>query len=402
MSSIHLADRLSNVRVSPTVAISNRAKELKRAGRDIISLAAGEPDFDTPQHIQEAARDAMARGETHYTAAEGIIEFREAVCTKLKRDNGLDYSTDEIIVGAGGKQIIFNAMMATLEPGDEVIIQSPYWVSYPDIVLLFGAKPVIVDTSVETGFLLTADQLEGAITPKTRWLFLNSPSNPSGAVYGREDYEALGDVLKRHPHVMVMTDEIYETIIYSGSTFASFVGTLPELKSRSLIVNGLSKSHAMTGWRLGYGAADPVLIKAMTKIQGQSTLAPCSIAQWAAVAALTGPQESLAEMAASFDQRRAKTLAALNQISGISCFSPGGAFYLMVSLSELLGKTSAAGSVLESDSDFVMALMEEQGVSVVPGSAFGTNDYFRLSFATEQSELDDACNRIAIFCDGLN
>lgn len=402
MCAIHIAERLSKVRVSPTVAISNRAKELKREGRDIISLAAGEPDFDTPLHVQQAANEAIARGETHYTAAEGIVELREAIVGKFRRDNHVDYDLSEIIVGAGGKQIIFNAMMATLEPGDEVIIPSPYWVSYPDIVLLFDGKPVVLETTENTDFLLTPECLEQAITPKTRWLFLNSPSNPSGAVYSRQQYEALGEVLERHPNVLVMSDEIYETIIYGDREFVNFVEALPALKPRTLLVNGLSKSHAMTGWRLGYGAADSSLIRAMIKIQGQSTLAPCSIAQWAGVAALTGPQEILGEMAASFDGRRKKTLDALNAIPGLRCFSPGGAFYLMVSVQEQLAKTSAGGSKLDTDSDWVMALMEEQGVSVVPGSAFGTDGYFRLSFATGQDELDSACRRIAAFCSGVH
>lgn len=401
MSNISLASRLSAVRVSPTVAISGRAKELKRAGRDIISLAAGEPDFDTAPHIQKAAIDAMERGETHYTVAQGIPELRQAVCDKFRRDNNIDYSPDEVIICGGGKQVIFNAMMATLEEGDEVIIQSPYWVSYPDIVLLFGGKPVIVNSTEDDGFLLTAESLEQAITPKTRWLFLNSPNNPCGSVYPRERYQALGEVLQRYPDILVMSDEIYETITYEDTKFVSFVDALPAFKSRTLTVNGMSKSYAMTGWRIGYGAADETLIKAMTKIQGQSTLHPCSIAQWASVAALDGPREILGEMGAEFDKRRIATTRALNAIPGLSCFAPGGAFYLMVSVKQQLGKTSAAGTRLVTDSDWVMALMEEQGVAVVPGSAFGTDGYFRLSFATSQDELDDACGRIAKFCEGV-
>lgn len=401
MSKIKLASRLSKVRVSPTVAISNRAKELKAAGRDIIPLSAGEPDFDTPSNVQRAAQAAINRGETHYTMAEGIIDLRQAICNKFKRDNLLDYQPEEIIVGAGGKQVIFNAMMATLEPDDEVIIQSPYWVSYPDIVLLFDANPVIVESTEDNGFLMTASQLEAAITPRTRWVFINSPSNPTGAVYSENDFKALGDVLRSYPDVWVMSDDIYESIVFEGVRFTSFAQAVPELKDRTLTVNGLSKSHAMTGWRVGYGAGDKDLIKAMTKIQGQSTLHPCSITQWAALEALEGPQEILSEMLTTFDRRRASTMASLNAINGLHCFAPSGAFYLFVSILDHLGRSSGSGSVLDSDVDWVMALMEEQGVSVVPGSAFGTDGYFRLSFAASDDDLAQACERIARFGESL-
>lgn len=401
MSNVKLASRLSKVRVSPTVAISNRAKELRAAGRDIIPLSAGEPDFDTPHNIRDAAIAAMANGETHYTMAEGIIELRQAVCEKFERDNSLSYEPGEIIVGAGGKQVIFNAMMATLEPGDEVIIQAPYWVSYPDIVLLFDAVPVLIESTAANGFLLTPDQLEAAITPRTRWVFLNSPCNPSGAVYAGGDYSALGEVLSAHPDVWVMSDDIYETVVFGDTEFVSFAQAVPELKQRTLTVNGLSKSHAMTGWRIGYGAGDIELIRAMTKIQGQSTLHPSSITQWAAVEALTGPQKIIKEMTDTFDKRRAATMSALDAVDGLKCFPPQGAFYLFVSIADHIGKTSQSGTLISNDVDWVMALMEEHGVSVVPGSAFGTEDYFRLSFAAADNELVQACERIKRFSDGL-
>ena len=402
MSNIKLASRLDRVRVSPTVAFSARAKELKAEGRDIISLAAGEPDFDTPENISAAAHQAINDGHTHYTVVAGIPELRQAVCGKLLRDNNLSYEPDQISVSGGGKQVIFNALMATLEPGDEVIIPAPYWVSYPDIALLFGGEPVIVETTAASGFVMTPDQLEAAITAKTRWIILNSPSNPSGAMYSADDYAALGEVLKQHPDVWVMTDDIYETIVYGDNQFVSFAEAVPDLYARTLTMNGLSKSHAMTGWRIGYGAGDRDLIKAMNKIQGQCTLHPCSIAQWAAVEALNGPQDALQPMLESFTRRRDNTMTALNAIDGMTCFAPGGAFYLFVSIVEQLGKRSAGGSLLETDHDWVMALMEESGVALVPGSAFGTDGFFRLSFAAADDELADACQRIAAFSAGLS
>ncbi len=401
MSKVKLSSRLSKVRVSPTVAIADRAKELKAQGRDVISLAAGEPDFDTPENVRIAARTAMENGQTHYTMAEGIVELRQAICGKFRVDNHLNYQPDQVIVGAGGKQVIFNAMMATLEKADEVIIPAPYWVSYPDIVLLFGSEPVIIPTTEATGFKMTAEQLERAITAKTRWVFINSPSNPTGSVYTAEEFRALGEVLSRYPEVWVMADDIYEKIVYDDTRFVSFAEAVPQLVDRTLTVNGLSKSHAMTGWRIGYGAGDPVLIAAMKKIQGQSTLHPCSISQWAAVEALDGPQQILSTMTRSFDKRRKSTMKALDAIAGIRCFPPGGAFYLFVSIVDQLGKSSSAGKKLTTDADWVMALMEEQGVSLVPGSAFGTDGYFRLSYAASESDLEEACSRIARFSDGL-
>ena len=402
MSRLKLSNRLSRVRVSPTVAISARAEELRAQGKDIVSLSSGEPDFDTPKNIRSAAQRAMENGKTHYTSVEGIPELLQAICGKLEADNHLSYQPNEIIVGAGGKQIIFNAMMATLEPGDEVIIPAPYWVSYPDIVLLFSGEPVYVSTTERTSFKVTAEQLQRTITPKTRWIFLNSPSNPTGAVYSKEDFKKIGEVLLNHPQVWVMTDDIYEKMIYDGLEFCSFAEAAPALKSRTLTVNGLSKSHAMTGWRIGYGAADSSLIAAMKKIQGQSTMHPCSIAQWAAVEALEGPQDFLDEMSESFDRRRQITMAALDQIDGLRCFKPGGAFYLFISIADQLGQTSAGGKKLTNDYEWVMALMEEQGVALVPGSAFGTEGYARLSYAASEQDLSQACERITRFCQSLS
>ena len=401
MNPIKLASRIDQARVSPTVAFSARAKALSAEGRDIISLAAGEPDFDTPDDIRKAAHRAIEAGHTHYTLVEGIPELREAICRKFSRDNALAYDAAQVAVSGGGKQVIFNALMATLEPGDEVIIPAPYWVSYPDITQLFGGVPVIVQTAEADGFVMTPEQLEQAITPRTRWIIFNSPSNPTGAMYGAGDYAALGEVLRRHPDVWIMTDEIYETIIYDGGRFVSFAQAVPHLFERTLTVNGLSKSHAMTGWRIGYGAGDATLIRAMNKIQGQSTLHPCSIAQWAAVEALTGSLDSIRPMVDSFSRRRDQTVAALDAIEGLHCFVPRGAFYLFVSVERHLGMKTAGGVVLGTDHDWVMALLEEEGVALVPGSAFGTGGYCRLSFAAADGELAEACRRIARFSDRL-
>lgn len=398
MTQIKLASRLANVKVSATVAISAKAKALRAAGRDIISLSAGEPDFDTPANVIKAAKTAMDNGETHYTLPAGIIELRHAICAKLKRDNQLDYQPDEVIVCSGGKQVIFNAFMATLETNDEVLIPAPYWVSYPDMVLLFGGKPVIINTDIHSGFKITPPSLAASITSKSRWLILNSPSNPTGAVYSRAEYAALGEVLKRHPQVWIISDDIYEKIIYDGVEFTSFADAVPELGQRTLTMNGMSKSYAMTGWRLGYGAADKTLIDAIKKIQGQSTMAPCSIAQWAATEALNGPQQILTEMNQSFDQRRLMTMQALDAIDGMRCYRPQGAFYLFVDIQALLGKTSAAGNKLLTDVEWVMALMQQHGVALVPGAAFGADGYFRLSYAASKSDLQNACQRIADFC----
>ncbi len=401
MTTIKLASRIDRARVSPTVAFSARAKALSTEGRDIISLAAGEPDFDTPEDIRKAAHRAIHAGHTHYTLVEGISELREAICRKFSRDNALAYEPSQVTVSTGGKQVIFNALMATLEPGDEVIIPAPYWVSYPDIVLLFEGVPVIVRTAETDGFLMTPEQLERAITPRTRWIILNSPSNPTGAMYRAGDFAALGEVLRHHPDVWVMTDDIYETIVYDREKFVSFAEAVPDLFDRTLTVNGLSKSHAMTGWRIGYGAGDATLIRAMNKIQGQSTLHPCSIAQWAAVEALTGSRDSIRPMVESFSRRRDYTVAAVDAIEGLRCFVPRGAFYLFISIERCLGMKSAGGAVLGTDHDWVMALLEEEGVALVPGSAFGAGGYCRLSFAAADGELTEACRRIARFADGL-
>ncbi len=401
MTYIKLANRIERARESITAAFSARAKEMSAAGRDVISLAAGEPDFDTPADIREAAHQAIHAGHTHYTQVEGIPELREAICRKFSRDNDLAYEPSQVTVSTGGKQVIFNALMATLEPGDEVIIPAPYWVSYPDIVLLLGSEPVIVQTAAADGFLMTPEQLEQAITPRTRWIILNSPSNPTGAMYRAGDFSALGEVLRRHPDVWIMTDDIYETIVYDGETFVSFAQAVPDLFDRTLTVNGLSKSHAMTGWRIGYGAGDATLIRAMNKIQGQSTLHPCSIAQWAAVEALTGSRDSFRPMVESFARRRDATVAAVDAVEGLQCFVPTGAFYLFISIARQLETKSAGGAVLGTDHDWVMALLEEEGVALVPGSAFGTGGYCRLSFAAADGELAEACRRIARFSDGL-
>ena len=401
MTAIKLASRLDRAQVSPTIAFSARAQTLRAEGRDVISLAAGEPDFDTPEPVREAAHRAIRAGHTHYTLAEGILELREAICHKFSRDNALTYDPSQVIVCAGGKQVIFNALMTTLEPGDEVIIPAPYWVSYPDIALMFGGEPVTVQTTESDGFLMTPEQLERAITPRTRWVILNSPSNPTGAMYRAGDFAALGEVLRRHPQVWIMTDDIYETIVYGEERFVSFAEAVPDLYERTLTINGLSKSHAMTGWRIGYGAGDRTLIRAMNKVQGQSTLHPCSIAQWAALEALTGPRDSVRYMLDSFSRRRDHTLAALDAIGGLRCFAPGGAFYLFVSVEQHLGMNSAGGAALGTDHDWVMALLEEEDVALVPGSAFGTGGYFRLSFAASDGELAEACRRIARFAEGL-
>ncbi len=397
-----LASRLAEVRVSPTVAISTRARELKAEGRDIIALAAGEPDFETPQHIRDAAKRAIDRGETRYTATEGIPELREAIAAKFKRDNGLDYTPDQVLVGVGGKQVIFNVMMATLDADDEVIIPAPYWVSYPDIVRLFGGKPVFVNTKPEEGFRLTPEALEQAITPRTRWLLLNSPSNPTGVMYSSVDLSGLGAVLKRHPQVLVLTDDIYEMLTYGTVEFQTFASVVPELHERTLTMNGVSKSYAMTGWRIGYGAGPKPLMAAMKKIQGQSTYHPCTIAQWAAVEALNGPQDVLETMLSTFTRRRKQTLDALNATEGINCVSPDGAFYIFPSIQAHLGRRAPNGTVLQEDSDWVLALMEDQGVAVVPGSAFGAPGYFRLSFAAADDLLAEATRRIRNFVERLD
>jgi len=395
------ADHLSRVKPSATIAVSQKARELKEAGRDVIGLGAGEPDFDTPDHIKAAAIDAINRGETKYTAVPGINELREAIAAKFKRENNLDYKPEQVIASTGGKQVIYNAFAATLNPGDEVIIPAPFWVSYPDMVLLNGGEPVFVNASLENNFKITGEQLEAAITPNTKWFLFNSPSNPSGAAYSHDELKALTDVLMRHPHVWVLTDDMYEHLCYDGFEYVTPAQVEPGLYDRTLTMNGLSKSYSMTGWRLGYCAGPMELIKAMTLIQGQSTSALCSIAQWAGVEALNGPQDFIDERRKIFQERRDLVVSMLNQATGIHCPKPEGAFYVYPSCEGLLGKTAPNGKVLETDEDFVTELLEAEGVAVVHGTAFGLGPNFRISYATSTEALTEACSRIQRFCASL-
>ncbi len=396
-----ISDALQRVKPSPTIAVSSKARELKAAGQDVIGLGAGEPDFDTPDNIKQAAIDAINRGETKYTAVDGIPELKQAVARKFKRENGLDYKPSQISVGAGGKQVLFNALMATINPGDEVIIPAPYWVSYPDIVLLAGGKPVAIETTLETGFKLQPAQLEKAITPKTKWLIFNSPSNPSGAAYAREHIKALTDVLLKHEHVWVLSDDIYEHLVYDDFKFTTPAEVEPKLYDRTLTLNGVAKAYAMTGWRIGYAGGPEMLIKAMATLQSQSTTNPVSISQWAAVEALEGPQDFIPKRAAVFKDRRDLVVSMLNQAMGIECPSPEGAFYVYPSCKGCIGKTTPKGAKLENDEDFVTALLEEEGVAVVQGAAFGLSPFFRISYATSTEALEEACRRIQRFCASL-
>ena len=374
------------------------AAELKAAGRDVIGLGAGEPDFDTPENIKAAGAKAIADGKTKYTAPDGIIELKRAICEKFERENNLTYTTDQVSVGTGGKQILYNALVATMNPGDEVIIPAPYWVSYPDMVLLAGGTPVIAEASLQTGFKLTADQLEAAITPKTKWLIFNSPSNPTGAGYSREELKELTDVLLRHPHVWVMTDDMYEHLAYGDFKFCTPAEVEPKLYDRTLTCNGVSKAYSMTGWRIGYAAGPKELIGAMRKIQSQSTSNPSSISQWAAVEALNGPQDFLKTNNEMFVRRRDLVVSMLNDAEGIVCPTPDGAFYVYPSVAECIGKTSAKGVKIENDEVFATALLEEKGVAVVFGAAFGLSPNFRVSYATSDEALKEACSRIQDFC----
>jgi aspartate aminotransferase len=396
-----LSDALNRIQPSQTIAISNKAMALKAEGRDIIGLAAGEPDFDTPRNIKDAAIAAIERGETKYTAVDGIPRLKQAIVDKFKRENGLDYKVSQVSVGTGGKQILFNALMATVNTGDEVIVPAPYWVSYPDIVMLAGGTPVFVETRLEDGFKLTAAALEKAITPKTKWLILNSPSNPSGAAYAEAELRAVTDVLVRHPHVWVLTDDMYEHLVYDDFKFTTPAQIEPKLYDRTLTMNGVSKSYCMTGWRIGYGAGPEPLIKAMSKLQSQSTSNPSSIAQWAAVEALNGPQDFIAANNEVFKGRRDLVVSMLNQAKGIRCPTPEGAFYVYPSCSGLMGKTAPSGKVIKSDEDFVTELLAAEGVAAVHGAAFGMSPYFRISYATGTDVLEDACNRIQRFCGNL-
>ncbi|MGB2125920.1 pyridoxal phosphate-dependent aminotransferase [uncultured Planktomarina sp.] len=396
-----LSSALERVKPSPTIAISTKATELKAAGRDVIALAAGEPDFDTPAHIKAAAVKAIAEGKTKYTAPDGMPELKRAICAKFLRENSLTYTPAQVTVGNGGKQTLYNAFIATLNAGDEVVIPAPYWVSYPDMVLLAGGTPVIAPTSQENNYKLSPAQLEAALTPKTKWFIFNSPSNPTGAGYSWDELKALTDVLLRHPDVWVMTDDMYEHLAYDDFKFCTPAEVEPALYSRTLTCNGVSKAYAMTGWRIGYAAGPEPLIAAMRKIQSQSTSNPCTISQWAAVEALNGPQEFLAENNASFSRRRDLVVKMLNEAKGITCPTPEGAFYVYPSIDGLIGKQTPSGAVIADDEAFATELLEQTGVAVVFGAAFGLSPNFRVSYATSDAELLEACTRIKEFCENL-
>lgn len=396
-----VADRLLAVKPSATLAVTTKAKELKAQGVDVIDLGVGEPDFPTPKHICDAAKAALDRGETKYVPVAGTLAFRQAICDKLKRENGLDYTPDQITVNCGGKGTLFNIIMATVNPDDEVVIPAPYWVSYPDMVRIAQGTPVFVTGKEETGFKITPEDLEKAITPKTKWFILNSPSNPSGAAYTVDELRALAEVLKKHPHVWIISDEIYEHIVYDGFKSHSIAAVAPELKDRTMTVNGLAKSYSMTGWRVGYAAGPVEVIKAANKIQSQSTSHAVSFCQSAGVVALNSPLDFLKERNDIFKARRDMVAAKLNAIDGVSCRTPEGAFYLYPSIAGCVGKKTPTGKVIENDTDFVTALLETEGVAVVPGMAFGLSPYFRLSYATSTELLEKACDRIKKFCDSL-
>ncbi len=393
-----LSDTLSRVKPSPTIAVTTKAAELKAEGRDVIGLGAGEPDFDTPQNIKDAAKAAIDAGKTKYTAVDGIPELKKAICAKFKRDNGLEYTPAQVTIGTGGKQVLYNALMATLNAGDEVVIPAPYWVSYPDMVLLAGGEPVIAEATAETAYKLTPEALEAAITPRTKWLIFNSPSNPTGAGYTWDELKALTNVLMRHPNVWVMSDDMYEHLVYDDFTFCTPAQVEPALYERTLTVNGVSKAYAMTGWRIGYAAGPVEIIKAMGKIQSQSTSNPCSISQWAAVEALTGPQDYIAENNKTFQRRRDLVVEMLNAAEGLECPVPEGAFYVYPTIKGCIGKTSEGGAKIADDEAFATALLEETGVAVVFGAAFGTSPCFRVSYATSDEALREACSRIQKFC----
>ena len=393
-----LASRLSRIKPSPTIAVTQKARDLKAQGRNVIGLGAGEPDFDTPENIIEAAHKAMKDGKTRYTAVAGIPELREAICAKFERDNNLSYEPDQVTVGCGGKQVIYNAMVATLEPGDEVIIPAPYWVSYTDIVLLCDGTPVTVPCPAENGFKMRAEDLEAAITPKTKWVMLNSPSNPTGAAYAWDEMKALTDILMRHPNILILPDDMYEHIVYDGFQFCTPAEVEPGLKDRTLTTNGVSKAYCMTGWRVGYAAGPVELIKAMNKVQSQSTTHTSSVSQYAAVEALNGPQGFIAEHNKVFQERRDLVVAMLNQAAGMSCPTPEGAFYVYPSCAGLIGKKTPGGAELKTDEDVVTYLLEEEGVAVVQGAAFGQSPHFRISYATATDLLEEAGQRIQRTC----
>ncbi|PRD39899.1 UNVERIFIED_CONTAM: aspC [Trichonephila clavipes] len=396
-----LSDTLARVKPSPTIAVTTKAAELKAAGRDVIGLGAGEPDFDTPQNIKDAAKRAIDEGKTKYTAVDGIPELKKAICAKFERENGLKYAPNQISVGTGGKQILYNALIATCNPGDEVIIPAPYWVSYPDMVLLAGGTPVPVVATLENDFKITPAQLEAAITPKTKWFIFNSPSNPTGAGYSHDELKALTDVLMRHPQVWIMSDDMYEHLVFDDFTFVTPAQIEPGLYDRTLTCNGVSKAYAMTGWRIGYAGGPVELIKAMAKVQSQSTSNPCSVSQYAALEGLTGPQEFLTDNKVLFQRRRDLVVSMLNTCPGITCPKPEGAFYVYPDIAGCIGKTSAGGAHIVDDEAFATALLEETGVAVVFGAAFGLSPNFRVSYATSDEALREACTRIKTFCEGL-
>jgi len=392
-----LADALSRVKPSATMVVTQKARDLKNAGRDIISLSVGEPDFDTPDNIKQAAIEAIKRGETKYPPVLGIPPLREAIAKKFQRENGLDYKASDVIVGTGGKQILYNAFLVTMNKGDEVIIPAPFWVSYPDMVLLNGGEPVLIPTRIEDGYKLQPEDLERAITPRTKWLVLNSPSNPTGAAYTRDELKALTDVLVKHPHVWVLSDDMYEHLTYGDFAFTTPVQIEPSLKPRALTMNGVSKAYAMTGWRIGYAAGPAELIKAMDMVQGQQTSGACTISQWASVEALNGPQDFIPERRKAFEERRDLVVSMLNQAKYLQCPKPEGAFYVYPSVKDAIGKKAASGRLIGTDEDFVSELLEQEGVAAVHGTAFGQGPNFRVSYATSLKTLEEACKKIQKF-----
>ncbi len=396
-----LSDALSRIKPSATMTVTQKARDLKAKGRDVISLSVGEPDFDTPDNIKEAAIAAIRRGETKYPPVLGIPPLREAIAQKFKRENGLDYKPSDVIVGTGGKQILYNAFLVTMNKGDEVIVPAPFWVSYPDMVLINGGEPVIVPTRLEDGYKLKPEALEQAITPRTKWIILNSPSNPSGAAYTRDELKALTDVLIRHPQVWVLSDDMYEHLVYGDFVFTTPVQIEPSLKPRTLTMNGVSKAYAMTGWRIGYAAGPAELIKAMDMVQGQQTSGACTIAQWASVEALTGLQDFIPVRRKAFEERRDLVVSMLNQAKFMKCPKPEGAFYVYPSVAGAIGRTAPSGKVIGTDEDFVTELLEETGVAVVHGSAFGQGPNFRVSYATSLAQLENACKKIRTFTGAL-
>jgi len=396
-----ISNNLNKIKPSPTIAVTQKARELKAAGKDVIGLGAGEPDFDTPDNIKEAAIKAIKDGDTKYTAVDGTPVLKKAIVDKFKRENNLDYDLDQITVGAGGKHVIYNAMMATLNEGDEVIVPAPYWVSYPDMVLLAGGTPIILECDEKQGFKLSPSKLDKAITPKTKWIILNSPSNPTGACYSESDILELSKILIKHSHVYILSDDIYEHVVYEGFKFFT-IAQIKELKDRVLTMNGVSKAYSMTGWRIGYAAGPKDIIKAIAKIQSQSTTNPSSISQAAAVEALNGKQDFIKERAKSFQERRDFVVSSLNQIEGIECLNPDGAFYVFPSCKALIGKKDPNGNVINNDTDFVKSLLEHSGIAVVQGSAFGLEGFFRISYATSMENLKKALDKIKNFCKELN